>query len=248
MERIFLATVNCELPSPLGRIVVPDPLPPGLGLFYTTLDFDGHIDPGVAETISSIAQQRFGITATLNTCNQVHGVTVQRVKREAAWRECDSCDALWTAERGVALAIKVADCLPVTLADPERGILVNIHSGWRGAVRRITAAAIDQAGLQPGAAYAWLGPSIRACCFEVGQEVVEQFTASYDEAARFIDRTRAKPHVDVAGLTAELLRRRGFAAGRIYDSGLCTRCDGSIFHSFRKQGRGGGRNLAIACQ
>jgi YfiH family protein len=235
-------------PTPLGRIVIPDSLPHGVGLFYTTLDFDGHIDPQIAKTIASITKDRFGIAAVLSTCTQVHGATVQRVRREKDWLECDSCDALWTTERGVALGIKVADCLPVTIADPARAVLVNIHSGWRGAVQRITAVAIDEASLDPADAYAWLGPTIRACCFEVGEEVVEQFTASYADAARFIDRSGSRPHIDVAALTSELLRRRGFRPDRIFDSGLCTRCDGSIFHSYRRQGKGGGRNLAIACQ
>jgi copper oxidase (laccase) domain-containing protein len=76
----------------------------------------------------------------------------------------------------------------------------------------------------------------------VGEEVAAQFEP------QFIDRTHAKPHVDLPAMTAALLRERGFAAGRISDSGLCTRCDGSIFHSYRRDGKGGGRNLSIVAQ
>ncbi|HEX9161759.1 MAG TPA: polyphenol oxidase family protein, partial [Thermoanaerobaculia bacterium] len=116
------------------------------------------------------------------------------------------------------------------------------HSGWRGAVQNITAATLDAAPIDPARASAYLGPTIRVCCFEVGEEVAQQF------AEEFVDRSYAKPHVDIAAMTAALLRERGFGPSRIFDSGLCTRCNNSIFHSFRREGKGGGRNLAIAAQ
>ena len=147
-------------------------------------------------------------------------------------------------EKHVALGIKIADCLPVTILDSGRGVIANIHSGWRGAVQGITAEAIDaierDTPFDATDALAYLGPSIRSCCFEVGEEVAAQFEE------RFVDRGRSKPHVDLVAFTRELLRRRGFVEDRIFDSGLCTRCEGSIFHSYRRDGAGGGRNLAIA--
>src|SRR5262249_47968226 len=153
------------------------------------------------------------------------------------------CDALFTAERGVALGIKVADCLPVSLCDPVHRVIANIHSGWRGAVQNITAEMLDtlarDTAFDPAAAWAYLGPSIRVCCFEVGEEVAVRF----DE--RWIDRTRgAKPHVDLVRMTEELLRARGVA--RVIDTGFCTRCD-PRFHSYRRDKKSG-RNLAIAAQ
>ena len=120
--------------------------------------------------------------------------------------------------------------------------MANVHSGWRGTVQRITAITLDtierETSFDPRTSFAFLGPSIRACCFEVGEEVVEQFAASYGNVARFVDRSHAKPHVDVVRHTIELLIDRGFAARNIIDSGLCTRCDGSIFHSYPPRGKG----------
>ncbi|HEX7678419.1 MAG TPA: polyphenol oxidase family protein, partial [Thermoanaerobaculia bacterium] len=163
---------------------------------------------------------------------------------DSRWRECDSCDALFSSDPGIALGIKVADCLPITIAAMDRGVIANIHSGWRGAVQKIVAEAIDVLGTVSAHAQAWLGPSIRVCCFEVGEEVVDEFRASYSNAEAFVDRSNAKPHIDLPGLTTALLLERGFAPQHIHDSGLCTRCDGSIFHSYRRAR--GGRNLAIA--
>lgn len=223
--------------SALGRIAVPPFIPPGFAVFATTRDYPGRI---VAEELTGVVRERFGLSTSLTTCRQIHSATVVQARREEAWRECDSCDALWTAGKGVSLGIKVADCLPVALIDAARGVIANVHSGWRGAVQRITARALDAAPLDPASTSAYLGPSIRVCCFEVGEEVAAQFEE------RFVDRSRAKPHVDLVAFTIDILRARGI--GEISDSGMCTRCEGSIFHSFRRDGAGQGRNLVVVAQ
>ncbi|MEA2568891.1 MAG: purine-nucleoside/S-methyl-5-thioadenosine phosphorylase / adenosine deaminase [Acidobacteriota bacterium] len=237
----------------LGRIVIPAPVPHGFALWYTTLDFSGKIDAANAAAIVDVARELFTVESTLTTCSQVHGFAARRGTPGAAWRECDTCDALWSTERKTALGIKIADCLPVTLIDPSHRVIANIHSGWRGAVQKITALTVDslwnETRFDATTSYAYLGPSIRVCCFEVGEEVVEQFQLAFPDADRYVDRTRgAKPHLDLPALTASLLGARGIADDRLIDTGLCTRCDGSIFHSFRRDPKRGGRNLAIVAQ
>jgi YfiH family protein len=229
----------------LGRIAVPPSLPQGLGVFCTTRDFYGRLDDSIARQITDAVRDRFGVEAVLNTCTQVHGATVAHAPVSRQWRECDSCDALWTAEAGVALGIKIADCLPITLADPVHGVLANVHSGWRGAAQEIVRATLDTlrtTAFDPGSSFAYLGPSIRVCCFEVGEEVADRFEA------RYADRSHAKPHLDLVAFTKDVLLRAGLPESNISDSGLCTRCDGSIFHSYRRDGAGGGRNLMIAAR
>ncbi len=237
---------HIETTQHLGRIAVPDTLPDHTAVFCTTRDFDGRLNPAAAETIAQTLRERFGIESVLTTCTQIHSANVSRANAGKQWRECDSCDALWSDEPRVSIGIKVADCLPVAMVDPARKVVANVHSGWRGAVQGITAATIDritrETAFEAASAFAYLGPSIRVCCFEVGEEVAAQFDEKY------LDRSREKAHVDLAGYTMDVLRTRGFADERISDSGLCTRCDGSIFHSYRLQGAGGGRNLQIVAQ
>jgi len=229
--------------SPFGRIAVMNDVPQGFAVFYTSVDFDGRLTDGIAREMTSFIHARFGIRASLTTCTQVHGKTAVRAQRANEWRECDACDALWAMEQHVALGIKVADCLPVAMIDPVHEVTANVHSGWRGTVQRITASTLDalaeSTSFRAHDAHAYLGPSIRVCCFEVGEDVASQF----DEA--YVDRSFDKPHVDVARLTVDLLRARGFRDDRIHDSKLCTRCDGSIFHSYRRGRTPGERNLAI---
>lgn len=253
--------------SPLGRIVVAE-TPERFALIYTTRDLEGRLDGDVVAQITRLIRARFGFDTMLATCNQVHGATVSAARSEQAWRECDSCDALWATEKRVALGIKVADCLPVTIIDPRHDVIANTHSGWRGAVQKITAATIEaiaaNSAFEPSSSHAYFGPSIRVCCFEVGEEVVDQFRGAFSGADRFIDRAGAKPHIDLAALTAGVLLDQGFLPGNIHDSGLCTRCDEGaarlsgfdaaksaatpLFHSFRRDAGRGGRNLAIVAQ
>ena len=220
--------------SRVGRIAVAPDAP----VFCTSIDYDGKLRDDLLQVI----RDRFGIDSVLSTCTQVHGVNVERA---AAGEQACACDALWSDRRGVSLGIKIADCLPVTMIDSGRSIIANVHSGWRGAAQQIVSRTIDTldraSAFHPVDAFVFLGPSIRVCCFEVGEEVATQF----DET--FIDRSHAKPHVDLPAMTRTILKQRGFDEQRISDSELCTRCDASIFHSYRRD-RTSGRNLQIVAQ
>ena len=210
----------------IGRVVIPPGVPRGFRLFYTTIDFDGRIDERIRDFVRP---------ATLSSCHQVHGAKVCRAPVNES-----ECDALWSDEKNSALVIKTADCLPVSIIDPKNSVIANIHSGWRSTVQNITAATLNAMRFDAAASSAFLGPTIRVCCFEVGEEVAEQFDA------QFVDRRLGpKPHVDVTAYTIAVLRKHGIQD--IIDTGLCTRCDGSLFHSYRRDKRTG-RNLAIVAQ
>jgi YfiH family protein len=238
--------------SAVGRIVIPPSLPLGFALFYTTRDLPGRLDDQTVFDLMGVVRHHFGIEATLTTCTQVHGATVHRAAPAGAWLECSSCDALWSSEMHSALGIKVADCLPVTMIDPAHSVIANVHSGWRGVVQRITSETIfaieRETAFDPRASVAYLGPSIRVCCFEVGEEVVDQLALRHGDGTRYVDRTKSRPHVDLVAMTADVLRSAGFADDAIHDSGLCTRCEGSMFHSYRRDAKSGGRNLALVAQ
>jgi len=217
--------------------VIPANVPPGFRLFYTTADFDGCVDDRIREFVRP---------AKLFSCHQVHGIRVEDRQSCLSGQAGlpvlhePECDALWSDEKDSALAIKVADCLPISIIDPKKSIIANIHSGWRGAVQRITEITLDAVPCEARESFAFLGPSIRVCCFEVGEEVAAQFDP------RYLDRTLgSKPHVDIPAVTTDVLRERGLE--NIVDTELCTRCPGSIFHSYRRDEKSG-RNLAIVGQ
>ena len=214
--------------------MVPSNVPRGFRVFYTTIDFDGRIDDRIREFVAP---------AQLMSCHQVHGAKVEDRQSCLSGQAGlpvlhePECDALWSDQPRTALAIKVSDCLPVSIIDPQHTVIANVHSGWRGAVQQITAKTLDAAPLHPSHSIAFLGPTIRVCCFEVGEEVAAQFPEE------FVNRSLGpKPHVDIPAFTAAILRERG--SREIVDTQLCTRCPDSIFHSYRRDKKSG-RNLAI---
>ncbi|HXI12740.1 MAG TPA: polyphenol oxidase family protein [Thermoanaerobaculia bacterium] len=237
----------------IGRVVIPSDLPPGIALFYTTIDFHGRLDAASSAALREVMQDRFGVDATLASCHQVHGTRAVKAVCASDWSETSGCDALFSDESGVALAIKMADCLPVTLIDAEHHAIANIHSGWRGTAASIVKGTLtalrDQTTFASASALAYLGPSIRSCCFEVGEEVIALFAQRHEGIERYVDRTRGpRPFLDTVALTIDGLIREGIARERTFDSKICTRCDGSIFHSYRRDAALSGRNLAVAAQ
>ena len=162
-------------------------------------------------------------------------VSLKQIHSDIAWvvRECSGCigegDALITAQPGLLLTIRTADCIPVLIADPVRRVVAAIHAGWRGSAAGIAGKTVkkmvESFSSDPADLIAAIGPGIGLCCFEVGPEVASQFGASGG-------------HVDLA----EANRRDLAAAGvlRIAVGAPCTHCQPGLFHSYRRdkaQGR-----------
>lgn len=235
--------------SPVGTIYRAA-TPEHFALFYTGSDFEGRLNGEEAERLANTIEQLTSARVALTSCHQVHGTTVKSFRQSDGWCEESECDALWTNTRPSAVAIKVADCLPVTMIDPGAMLVANIHSGWRGAAAKIVEATVREveshSNFAPSRAHVYLGPSIRQCCFEVGEEVVEAFTTAFGDVSAYTDRRRGqRPYLDLVGITGAALERLGFAGGAIFDSGVCTRCD-ERFHSYRRDRGRSGRNLAMA--
>jgi hypothetical protein len=184
------------------------------------------------------------------TVRQVHGATVARVGLAAlpqgppeAKPPLAEADALVTAEEGVVLAVLVADCVPVLMADPERRVAAAVHAGWRGlAVGAVEAAAAAFAALggRPAASAALVGPAAGPCCYEVGEDVRERVAGRYPVAAAT---TRGgRPALDLAAAATVALTGAGFAAPAL--AGECTVHQPERFFSYRRD-RGMGRQAGI---
>ncbi len=93
-------------------------------------------------------------------------------------------DALITRQRGVALAMSTADCVPLLFYDPVTDAIGIAHAGWRGTARGIAAATVtamrEQFGSRPADIHVGVGPSIGPCCYEVSAEVQELFLGQRD--------------------------------------------------------------------
>ena len=106
---------------------------------------------------------------------QVHSAEVKFVYTPG---EIAATDALISKSNSIVLSIQVADCIPLFLADPLNGIIGLVHAGWRGVEKRIIPDTVNkmvQKGGSRKGIIAFMGPSIRQCCFEIGPEVSKKF-------------------------------------------------------------------------
>lgn len=187
---------------------------------------------------------------------QVHGNVVRVVKRgevpEDASDHRPDGDALVSNERGLALAVMVADCVPVLVADPVRGAAAAIHAGWRGTCARIVQIAIGamqrEFGSDPKDLVAAIGPSAGPADYEVSDELVVSFLDAGHPQSR-IDRwfvpSGAKPHLDLWAANSDQLLDSGVAPGNIFVSGLSTIGHPDIFDSYRLAGERAGRMAGL---
>lgn len=188
--------------------------------------------------------------------NQVHGKTV-RIVRACAVEDGDLTlrpqgDAVISDVPGAVLAVQVADCVPMLIADPRQGVAGAIHAGWRGTCAGIGAATIaqlvNQFGCLPKELHVALGPSIGACCYEVGDELLQTFVdagATQRELARWFTRTGAGSlRLDLWAANREQLIGAGVDPDRIYLSRLCTQTHVDVFESYRVEGACAGRMVA----
>lgn len=161
-------------------------------------------------------------------CRQVHGSEVRVCGEELTEgvTVLGEADALVTAREGVLLAITVADCVPVFLADPERRVLGLAHAGWRGIAAGVVEATLGQMadlGSVPRELHAHLGPAICGDCYEVGPEV----------PAALGGWPAGTSHVDLRTQILRGLSAAGVPEGRLSTSDACTRCRSDAFYSYR---------------
>jgi YfiH family protein len=175
---------------------------------------------------------------------QVHGARVLRLTDPSQasgpaprW-ELEEADGQATASGGVAPIVLTADCLPIALAGGAA--VAVLHAGWRGLVGGIIGhgvRAVRELGGEGRQLVAAIGPGAGACCYEVGEEVHEQF--------RHHDgRIRAGRNLDLKAIATEQLLAAGVTT--VHDVGLCTICSPpSLFFSHRRDRGVTGRQAGL---
>jgi YfiH family protein len=162
-------------------------------------------------------------------------------------------DAAVTRDPGTAVAVVAADCVPILLADPATGAVAAVHAGWRGTCARVVAAAVNtlrqDCGVDPAGLIAAIGPSIGACCYEVGEELLRAFDeaghSSIDRVEWFSRDAAGRLRLDLWRANADQLAHAGIRPANIHVAGLCTQTHRDVFESFRAEGDQAGRMAAI---
>jgi YfiH family protein len=168
---------------------------------------------------------------------QVHGAELRwhhdrqepRVYADAV-RSPYEVDAHATADSSLAPLVMVADCLPIALSGT--GGVAMVHGGWRGLAGGIVATAAERVEAEAAA----IGPGIGPCCYEVGEEVLAEFSG--------LDEVADGSMLDLPAVARRLLEAAGVTA--VETAGLCTSCNPELFFSHRRDGETTGRQGGLA--
>ena len=222
----------------------------GAGLYdgFNACHYVGDTPEHVADSRSRLARELDISPGRLVIPRQTHSVEVATISGESDLKhEYVGVDALVTSLSGVALCVNTADCVPVVLSDVANGVIGIAHSGWRGAVGRIAAKTVEaMAGLgaDPAGIDVLIGAHICTGCFEVGEEVAEQFLLEFPGGdGDIVHRGYDKPHIDLSAAVIRTLKEAGVDASRIADIGICSRCGDIPLFSARRDGIASGRTL-----
>jgi len=206
--------------------------------------------------------------------HRVYGVRVPEWARLGKGKVVETAgDGLITNTAGVLLGVKVADCFPVIVADRRRKAVGVFHAGWRGTVQRIVEKGVGemrrQLGCDPEDLVAAIGPGIGGCCYEIGEEVENEFDSQFAYSKELFEdvfdswslKTKypmlflnqrapghGEPalsrHLDLVKANWCQLLDAGVPAENIESVDLCTACHTDLFFSYRKE-QVTGRMLAV---
>ena len=181
---------------------------------------------------------------------QVHGATILRASEAPETApEADGSIALREDWPAPVPAVRVADCVPILLAEASGRALGAVHAGWRGTAAGIVGAAVrslERLGVPPGDLRVALGPSIGRCCYRVGPEVVAAVADSTGAAEGEVsgEHPSGGRTVDLQRANRLQLERLGVDGTAIHTAPWCTYCERELFFSYRREGRGCGRMMA----
>ncbi len=183
----------------------------------------------------------------------VIGVPEDRVVRQSQVHSCniaydaepghyECTDASFTQRENVFLTVTGSDCVPVLFYEPNKRIAGVVHAGWKGTRQRIVyktiMSMIETYDTIPDDVVAYIGPSVCPDCYEVSEDVAQQFPAET------VNRNgTAKPHLDLWKANELQLREAGVRA--VMQCGLCTMERQDLFFSHRGGGGISGRMLGV---
>jgi len=185
---------------------------------------------------------------------QVHGNHVVVVRPGEARPDSPppEADIILSNDPAVALAVQVADCVPLLIADRASGAVAAAHAGWRGTAANVAgttvAALAREFGSRPSDLVVAHGPSIGPCCYTVGVELLEEFRRGGFEDwldRWFSERDRGGLLLDLWAANRAQLAAAGVPMEQIHQSGLCTASHPGVFASYRRDGKGTGRIAAV---
>lgn len=147
-------------------------------------------------------------------------------------------DAILTDQPGVTLFMRFADCVPILLHDPKKGVVGIVHAGWQGTVKKILRETIRSMqttyNSNPADVLAAIGPSIGPDHYEIGPDVIERVQAAFNGDSQSLLQTHeGRVHFDLWAANRLTLEQSG--VGQVEVAGLCTACAPTDWYSHRAE-------------
>lgn len=179
--------------------------------------------------------------------NQVHGDKIIDIDKYHNFDKTPTCDALITQEKEIPLMVMVADCNPILVYDPEKGVIAAIHAGRVGIFSDILSKTIRKMqqiyACEPKDILVSLGPSIRQCCYEIGSEIKEEANKlGFHYAIKTVGNSY---YLDLISIAHQQLREIGIKEKNIETSQYCTACNTDTFYSYRAEKNSCGRFAGV---
>jgi YfiH family protein len=249
-----------------GHVLVCAPLLAVARHAFTTRDVAVGTSPDDLERGYAAIADLLGVSPErVYDARQVHGAGVFVARKDSPRHHRADADLLVAGDPGLAVVVRVADCVPILLADPLTGAVGAVHAGWRGTCAGAATAAVEtlqaRFGARPERLIAAIGPSIGPCCYQVGQDVVDAFARSQrlasptrsnegeavrtgSEAVWFHPDGPGHWRLDLWAANRQQLVAAGVRKDGIHVAGECTATRVDRYYSFRVEGARAGRLLA----
>jgi YfiH family protein len=233
--------------GPAGRILASPRLLPFARHVFTTRQLALRGESAEADR-ARLARAMDVAAADLVSVAQVHGRTVAVVRPGEPSPDRQEADAIVSFDPARAVFVRVADCVPILIADRQHRVVAAVHAGWRGTCAGIAAAAVQtiaEAGVAPEDLTAAIGPSIGPCCYQVDDRVRTAFLGmTPDAAAWFAEDGPGHWRLDLWQANADQLELAGVPVGAIVVARSCTADHPELWFSYRREGSSTGRLAA----
>ena len=221
-------------------------------LFTSACDIAWNYEDALARENFLALGQQLGISLEdMVKSKQTHTDIVKVVTRENGGDgilrpidEANAYDGLITNEKNLLLCTVEADCVPVYFYDPVKEVIAMVHSGWKGTVKKISEVTIQKMqsafGCKTEDMFVAIGPHICKDCYEVGEDLYEEFSRSFgsqDAEKFFTPKNQEKYLLNLEAAVRFTLVENGVPAANIFSAGVCTlhsQKDGCSFCSYRR--------------